>query len=106
MDVPGELRRARLSAGLTQRALAVRAATSQAAVAAYETGRKRPSIATFERLLAACGADLAVRPRASQDERLHRSGERLAQVLELAEHLPFRREDRLRFPRLPSRSAA
>src|SRR5665213_4407713 len=42
-----------------------RARTAQSAVAAYETGARKPSLATLERLLAACDhdADLVARPR-------------------------------------------
>lgn len=35
-------------------------------------------------------------------EELERAGHRLAAVLDLSEHLPFRRPGELRFPRLPS----
>ena len=49
------LRRMRLSAGLSQRALAGRAGTSQPAVARYERGTTTPSWQTLQRLAAACG---------------------------------------------------
>jgi predicted nucleotidyltransferase/DNA-binding XRE family transcriptional regulator len=49
------IRSARLQAGLTQAELAVRAETSQPAVARYEQGRVAPTLSTLERLLAACG---------------------------------------------------
>jgi transcriptional regulator with XRE-family HTH domain len=52
------LRRARLRAGLTQRALAARASTSQSVVARIEQGRSDPSTATLARLLAAAGFEL------------------------------------------------
>ncbi len=45
----------RLSAGLSQRALARRAGTSQPAVVRYERGSKTPSWETLQRLAAACG---------------------------------------------------
>lgn len=45
----------RRSAGLSQRELARRAATSQPAVARYERGAATPSWETLERLAAACG---------------------------------------------------
>lgn len=57
MDVPRLLRDARRAAGLTQAALAARVKTSQSAIARYETGTTAPSLATFERLLRACGRD-------------------------------------------------
>jgi transcriptional regulator with XRE-family HTH domain len=49
------LRRMRISAGLSQRALARRAGTSQPAVARYERGTTTPSWQTLQRLAAACG---------------------------------------------------
>ena len=52
------LREARLRAGLTQRALAQRAETSQSVVARIEQGRSDPSTATLARLLAAAGFEL------------------------------------------------
>lgn len=97
MNVPGELRRARRAFGLTQADLARAAGTSQATVSAYESGRKVPSVPTLSRLLEACGARLDVRR-----PELERSGRHLAEVLELAEALPFRAEPELRYPRLPS----
>ncbi|HEX2703043.1 MAG TPA: helix-turn-helix domain-containing protein [Solirubrobacteraceae bacterium] len=59
------LRDARRKAALTQADLAHRAGTAQSAVAAYETGARKPSLATLERLLGACDQDLdlIVRPR-------------------------------------------
>ena len=52
------LREARLRAGLSQRALAQRAETSQSVVARIEQGRSDPSTATLARLLAAAGFEL------------------------------------------------
>ena len=54
----GLLRQARQRAGLTQRELARRAATSQSVVARIEQGRCDPSTATLTRLLAAAGFEL------------------------------------------------
>lgn len=54
------LRSARVAAGLTQRALAARAGTTQAMVARYESGEASPTVATLRRLLAACGQRLAL----------------------------------------------
>jgi transcriptional regulator with XRE-family HTH domain len=45
----------RLGAGLSQRALARRAGTSQPAIARYERGAATPSWETLQRLAAACG---------------------------------------------------
>lgn len=64
MDSPQSLlRTARSSAGLSQRALARLAGTSQPAIARYERGLATPSWATLVRLLAACGR----RPRLSAE---------------------------------------
>jgi transcriptional regulator with XRE-family HTH domain len=109
MDVASSLSEARGRADLTQAALARRAGTTQATISAYESGRKQPSLETFERLLAACGARLAVVPgapavkRPSAAERA-RAARALADVLALAEALPTRHDPALRFP--PLRRAA
>lgn len=59
MDSLGALvRDARLAAGLSQRAMAQRAGTSQPAIARYERGVATPSWETLQRLLAACGQRL------------------------------------------------
>lgn len=59
-DLADLLRRARRSAGMTQRALAEAADTSQAAIARYETGAVLPELRTVNRLLEACGFHLAL----------------------------------------------
>ncbi|HEX9766055.1 MAG TPA: helix-turn-helix domain-containing protein [Nitriliruptorales bacterium] len=63
---PGRLiREARREDGLTQAELARRVGTSQAAISAYESGARSPSVSTLERLLAACGkrARITLEPR-------------------------------------------
>lgn len=55
------LRSSRLRAGLSQRALADRAATSQSVVARIELGETSPTWETLSRLVAAAGFDLGVR---------------------------------------------
>jgi transcriptional regulator with XRE-family HTH domain len=52
------LREVRRTAGLSQRALARRAGTSQPAVARYERGTGTPSWETLQRLASACGRRL------------------------------------------------
>jgi hypothetical protein len=88
------VRRARHRAGLTQRQLAERAATSHTTLAAYETGAKVPRTDTLDRILRAAGYDPEVnlRPRADRSpaERLAKGRELLA-VLELASMFPLRR---------------
>lgn len=61
MDSPTSLvRKLRLAAGLSQRALARRAGTSQPAIARYERGAATPSWETLQRLAAACGRRLRI----------------------------------------------
>lgn len=59
------IRTARHAAGITQVELAVRAGTTQPAVAAYESGSRRPNLETLSRLLDGCEYDVEVfaRPR-------------------------------------------
>jgi transcriptional regulator with XRE-family HTH domain len=52
------VRELRIGAGLSQRALAHRASTSQPAIARYERGGATPSFETLQRLAAACGRRL------------------------------------------------
>jgi transcriptional regulator with XRE-family HTH domain len=59
MSSPGVIvREMRQAAGLSQRALAEKAATSQPAIARYERGAASPSWETLQRLAAACGRRL------------------------------------------------
>lgn len=51
---------ARRDAGLSQRELAKRAGTSQAAIAAYESGRRSPTLETLVRIVRAAGQDLRI----------------------------------------------
>jgi transcriptional regulator with XRE-family HTH domain len=103
------LRRARVAAGLTLRALAERAGTSHATLAAYEAGRAVPRVDTLDRVLRAAGyaTDIEVlrRPDATDAER-QAKGEELWQALELAAMFPARTTKRLSFPRFGRRGAA
>lgn len=58
---------ARRKQGLSQRKLAERARTSQATIAAYEAGRKQPSLDTLARIVRAAGLDLRVTLAALDD---------------------------------------
>jgi hypothetical protein len=49
---------ARERSGLTQRGLADRLGVSQPTIAAYESGRRQPTLHTLMRMLAAAGFDL------------------------------------------------
>jgi transcriptional regulator with XRE-family HTH domain len=65
IDAGGLLERVRVDSGLTQEELARRAGTSRPTLSAYEHGRKSPTVATFARLLAQAGWDLAAQPHVS-----------------------------------------
>jgi uncharacterized protein len=56
----GLLRRARVSAGLSQAELAFRAGVAQSVISAYEAGRRQPSLPTLAKLIDAAGCDLVV----------------------------------------------
>lgn len=55
------LRTARAKAGLTQRDLAVKAEVTQSTIAAYESGRRQPTLPVLWRLLDAAGFEVRVR---------------------------------------------
>jgi transcriptional regulator with XRE-family HTH domain len=59
------IRTARHAAGITQVELAARSGTTQPAVAAYESGSRKPNLATLSRLLDGCEHDveMVARPR-------------------------------------------
>lgn len=98
------LRSARIRAGLSQRGLARLAGVRQPMVAAYEAGRRQPTLTTLHRLVRAAGQELdVVAYPASRLPDPARSGHRLEQVLELADRLPRRRRrPDCDYPRLPS----
>lgn len=52
------LRRARISAGLSQTEVARRALVAQSVISAYESGRREPSVSMLERLIRATGHHL------------------------------------------------
>lgn len=100
----GLLRVARLRAGLTLRSAADRAQTSHATLAAYEAGRKAPTLPTLLRILRAYGfaADIEVSPRILERNGVPR-GKELEDVLRLAEEFPVRPRRELSFPRFGAR---
>jgi len=61
---------ARNDRGLSQRKLARKAGTSQAAIAAYESGKRSPTLETLARIVRAAGLDLRIQlvPADSHDE--------------------------------------
>lgn len=71
------VRRAREAAGATQRQLARRAGTSQAAISRLESGQEEPSFARFQELMAALGLrpEIVLRPLAEHDAEPRRLAE-------------------------------
>lgn len=65
------VRSLRRRTGLTQRQLAGRSATSQPTIAAYESGRKSPTVRTLRRLAASCGvaAEVVFVPPLTREDR-------------------------------------
>jgi transcriptional regulator with XRE-family HTH domain len=100
------LRHARQSADLTLRQLAARAGTSHSALAAYEAGRKVPSVATFARILRAAGVELdgGLRPCVAGPDDADR-GRELIEALDLAAMFPARHDATLRAPVFPASPA-
>lgn len=99
MDAAGLLRTARHTAGLTLRELGALAGTSHSTLAAYESGRTVPNVATLDRVLRAAGfdADVELRRRHRSSDGVDR-GEELVAVLELAAAFPARHAERLDAP--------
>ena len=99
MDSARLARIARRKAGLTLRALAERAGTSHATLAAYESGRKVPRVDTLDRILRAAGfaAEVDLSPGGQRVDR-EAKGRELEQVLRLAGEFPARHDRELRFP--------
>ena len=99
MQAGSTLRTARKRAGLSLRSLAALADTSHSTLAAYEAGRKVPSVETLDRIVRAAGFDLEVdlAPGLGGRDRAAR-GQELVDVLELAALFPARHSKVLRFP--------
>jgi transcriptional regulator with XRE-family HTH domain len=72
------LRQARRDAGLSQRELAARAGTSQAAINRYESARSLPDLPTLDRLFLACGQRLTLRAEPVDPDSLRQLQESLA----------------------------
>lgn len=80
------IRGARAEAGLTQAELAVRAGTSQPAVARYERGSATPTLPTLQRLLAACGQRAVISSTAIDDPGSSASSRAAPDMRLLSEH--------------------
>src|SRR3990172_5084787 len=103
MDAALPIQPARKHARISKRELARRAGTSPAAIVAYESGSRDPTVGTLARIVSATGTlsdiDLQAGPP-PPDARV--AAQRLGQVLDLAEHLPHRRPSRtLAYPPFP-----
>src|SRR3954451_6035864 len=99
-DLAGDLiRRIRRATGYSQTELARRSGIDRSALSAYERGRRQPSVAALARIAAAAGMEwaLVTSSNAAAEEQ---AGRVLAQVLELAEALPYKPRDELTYPPL------
>lgn len=99
MDAAALIVRCRRRAGLSQRELAARSATSAAAICLHERGERIPRVDTLARIVAAAGGMLELRvtwPTTTID--VEANARALEAVLDLADHLPSRSERDLRFP--------
>ena len=107
MDAASTLRTARARSGLSLRRLARRAGTSHSTLAAYESGRVVPSVATLERIVAAAGFDIEV-DLLRRVETLDAAarGRALLDALELAAQFPTRHRSKIEFPVFPGVRAA
>ena len=105
---PAELLRvARRRSGLNQAELARRAGTSQPVISAYEHGRRDPTTRTLRRLVAAAGGRLELRladelPDIPPPTSFAEHGERLVDVLLLADAIGHRDRAPLAYPRIDS----
>jgi transcriptional regulator with XRE-family HTH domain len=105
VDAASTIRRARLDARLSLRALGERAGTSHATLAAYEAGRTVPRVDTLDRILRAAGyaSDITTSPRPdATDAEREAKGRELLQVLDLAGLFPARHDPAITFPRFPT----
>jgi transcriptional regulator with XRE-family HTH domain len=84
------IRMARRQAGMTQKSLAERAGTSQAAMSAYESGRRSPSVDTLCRVLGAAGFE--VRMRLSEPD-THEASGRMAEAMLPADQVATHNEN-------------
>jgi transcriptional regulator with XRE-family HTH domain len=96
----GLLKQARQRAGVSQSELARRARIPQSVLSAYERGRRQPGVDAMDRILAAAGYGLTLRPRPDP----LKAGRRLRDLLGLVDRLPPTRRRRLEYPRLPMRN--
>lgn len=85
---------ARRATGLSQAALARKARIPRSVLNAYERGNRQPGADALASILSAAGFELRLGPRID----LERNARALAEVLDLAERLPWRPRRTLPFP--------
>jgi transcriptional regulator with XRE-family HTH domain len=91
---------ARKAAGLTQAHLARKAGIPRSVLNAYEHEKRQPGADALLSILRAAGFELRLSPRINQE----RNARVLAEVLDLAERLPYRPRRTLRYPKFPRRA--
>ncbi len=98
--VAGELiSQIRRESGLSQAEIARRTGIHSSVLSAYEHGRRQPSVAALARIAAVSGQEVRVE-EPSVEPSSRRAGKILAQVLDLAEQLPYRPRRELAYPPL------
>jgi transcriptional regulator with XRE-family HTH domain len=85
---------------MSQAELARRAGVPRSVINTYLHGHREAGTDALLRIAAAGGFELRLTPRTPPVDP-ERAGRRLAQVLDLAEALPFRRSRTLQYPKLP-----
>jgi transcriptional regulator with XRE-family HTH domain len=106
-QVAGKLiRQIRRESGLKQIELARRSGIPSSVLSAYEHGHRQPAVAALARIAGAVGLQVRVGPvggrvgTLSNEMQLIRAGKILAQVLDLAEQLPYEPRRQLAYPPL------
>ena len=84
---------ARLQAGLTQTELARAGKTSQAAISAYESGKRSPSVETLSRLIRVTGLELRMRlSEPDSHDSSRKSAEKILPVNQVNAHIARERK--------------
>jgi transcriptional regulator with XRE-family HTH domain len=102
-QVAGKLiRQIRRESGLRQIEIARRSGIPSSVLSAYEHGHRQPAVAALARIARAAGLQVRVGRVGSQSDetQLIRAGKILAQVLDLAEQLPYQPRRQLAYPPL------
>src|SRR5438270_707829 len=100
-DVAGGLiAEIRRISGMTQAELARRSGVQSSVLSAYAHGHRQPSVAALARIAAAAGMELGLALAPDSVEAQEHAGRVLAQVIDLAEALPYRPPAELEYPPL------